>query len=69
MAHAVMGNKIMAVTADMHVRFLRPAPVGVPLKIAASLTGNRKHLYFARGTVMLDDGTLLAEAEGRFARI
>lgn len=69
MAHAVMGNKIMAVTADMHVRFLRPTPVGVPLKVAASLTGNRKNLYFARGTVMLDDGTLLAEAEGRFARI
>lgn len=69
MIHAVMGNKIMAVTADMRVKFLRPAPIGVVLKIAATLTGNRKNLYFARGTVMLNDGTLLAEAEGRFAKI
>ncbi len=71
MAYAVMGanKEIMAVTADMRIRFLRPTPVGVPLKFAATLVGQRKNLHFARGTVILPDGTVLAESEGRFAEI
>ena len=71
MAYAVMGaeKNILAVTADMHIRYLRPTPVGVPLKFAATLTGQRKNLYFARGSVILPDGSVLAEAEGRFAEI
>lgn len=71
MAYAVMGEKrdIMAVTADMHIRYLRPTPVGVPLQFVATLVSNRKNLHFARGSVILPDGTVLAEAEGRFAEI
>ena len=71
MAYAVMGaeKKVMAVTADMRIRFMRPTPVGVPLKFAATLVGQRKNLHFARGSVILPDGTVLAESEGRFAEI
>ena len=71
MAYAVMGAEkdILAVTADMHIRYLRPTPVGVPLKFAATLTGQRKNLYFARSSVILPDGSVLAEAEGRFAEV
>jgi 7,8-didemethyl-8-hydroxy-5-deazariboflavin synthase CofG subunit len=69
MAHAVMNNQIMAVTADMRVRFTRPAPVGVPLKFVATRVGQRRNLHFARASVLLPDGTVLAEAEGRFAEI
>ena len=69
MAYAVMGNDTLAVTAELRVRFLRPAPVGVPLKIAATRVGQRKHLHFARSSVMTLDGIVLAEAEGRFAEI
>ncbi|MDD3148955.1 MAG: hotdog domain-containing protein, partial [Candidatus Riflebacteria bacterium] len=62
MAYAVMGakNEILAVTADMHIRYFRPAPVGVPLKFAATLVGQRKNLFFARGSVILPDGAVLA---------
>jgi uncharacterized protein (TIGR00369 family) len=71
MAYAVMGanKEILAVTADMHIRYLRPTPVGVPLKFVATLVGQRKNLHFARSSVILPDGTVLAEAEGRFAEI
>lgn len=71
MAYAVMGadRKIMAVTADMHIRYLRPTPVGVPLKFVATVVGQRKNLHFARSSVILPDGSVLAEAEGRFAEI
>ncbi|PKL39304.1 MAG: hypothetical protein CVV41_21445 [Candidatus Riflebacteria bacterium HGW-Riflebacteria-1] len=71
MAYAVMGaeKQTLAVTADIRVRFLRPAPVGVPLKFVATLVGQRKNLHFARGSVILPDGSVLAESEGRFAEI
>jgi 7,8-didemethyl-8-hydroxy-5-deazariboflavin synthase CofG subunit len=69
MAYAVMNNQISAVTADIRVRFHRPTPVGIPLKFVATRVGQRKNLHFARASVILPDGTVLAEAEGRFAEI
>lgn len=69
MAYAVMDNRITAVTADMRIRFHRPTPVGIPLKFVATRVGQRKNLHFARASVILPDGTVLAEAEGRFAEI
>jgi uncharacterized protein (TIGR00369 family) len=69
MAHAVMNNQVQAVTADMRIRFHRPTPVGIPLKFVATRVGQRKKLHFARASVLLPDGTVLAEAEGRFAEI
>lgn len=67
MAHAVIASGVQVVTADIRVRFLRPAPVGFPLTIAGNRTGGRNHLHLAKGVVMMPDGTVLAEAEGRFA--
>ena len=71
MGYAVMGenSELVAVTADMHIRYLRPTPIGVPLTVAATLVGQRKNMYFARASIILPDGNVLAEAEGRFAEI
>lgn len=69
MAYAVMDNRKTVVTADMRIRFHRPTPVGVQLKFVATRVGQRKNLHFARASVLLPDGTVLAEAEGRFAEI
>ena len=71
MGYAVMGSRheLTVVTADMQIRYLKPTPIGVPLKFAATLVGQRKTMYFARASVILPDGTVLAEAEGRFAEI
>lgn len=72
MAHAIMGNesnKAIVVTANIKIRFLKPAPIGFPMKVAATKTGERKNLFFAKASAMLTDGTVLAEAEGRFVGI
>jgi uncharacterized protein (TIGR00369 family) len=69
MAWAVMNNEITAVTADIRIKFNRPTPVGIPLKVIATRVGQRKNLHFARASVMLPDGRVSAEAEGRFAEI
>jgi uncharacterized protein (TIGR00369 family) len=67
MAQALIGAGVQVVTADLRVRFLRPAPVGVPLQIKGTRTGQRARIHFTRGTVMTLDGCVLAEGEGRFA--
>ncbi|RCK80413.1 MAG: 1,4-dihydroxy-2-naphthoyl-CoA hydrolase [Candidatus Ozemobacter sibiricus] len=67
MAHCLNGAGRQVVTADLRVRFLRPVPVGLPLTVTGTRTGHRQRIHFARGTVTGPDGTLLAEAEGRFA--
>jgi acyl-coenzyme A thioesterase PaaI-like protein len=64
-----MNNEITAVTADIRIKFNRPTPVGIPLKVIATRVGQRKNLHFARASVMLPDGRVSAEAEGRFAEI
>ncbi|MEW6712027.1 MAG: radical SAM protein [Candidatus Riflebacteria bacterium] len=69
MAYALMDGGIKVVTADIRVRFHRPSPVGISLKFIATRVGQRKNLHFARASVLLPDGTVLAEAEGRFAEI
>jgi len=41
----------------------------VPLKFIANRVAQRKNLHFAKATVILPNGTVLAEAEGRFAEV
>ncbi len=67
MAHAIIATGAQVVTADMHIRFVRPAPIGFPLTIVGNRTGGRIHLHLAKGVVMMPDGTVLAEAEARYA--
>lgn len=67
MAHSLNGNGIQVVTADLRIRFLRPVPVGLPLTVIGTRTGQRARIHFARGSLVTPEGTVLAEAEGRFA--
>ncbi|OQA05246.1 MAG: FO synthase subunit 1 [bacterium ADurb.Bin374] len=66
MGHAIISTGILAVTAEMRIKFLRPAPIGFPLTVVGNRTGGRGRVHLAKGVVMLPDGTVLAEAEGRF---
>lgn len=66
MGHAIISTGILAVTAEMRIKFLRPAPIGFPLTVVGNRTGGRNRVHLAKGVVMMQDGTVLAEAEGRF---
>ncbi|MBP7634793.1 hypothetical protein KBA41_11550 [Candidatus Ozemobacteraceae bacterium] len=66
MGHAIISTGVLAVTAEMRIKFLRPAPIGFPLTVVGNRTGGRGRVHLAKGVVMMPDGTILAEAEGRF---
>jgi acyl-coenzyme A thioesterase PaaI-like protein len=67
MAQCLIRSGVRVVTADMTVRFFKPAPLEQPLTIRGFRVGGRKNLHFTQGTVSLPDGTVVASAEGRYA--
>ncbi len=50
-------------TATIEVRFRRPAKIGEPLVITASITKKRRNLVEGEAKMSLKDGTLVAEGK------
>jgi uncharacterized protein (TIGR00369 family) len=51
----------LGVTAKVHVRFRRPAHVGQPLSVSASITRKTKRRIWTRAAISRKDGTVVAE--------
>ena len=71
MGYAIMGENRSrkVVTIDYTISYKHPTPVGLPLTVVATLTGNRRQIIMAKGTVIAPDGTVLVEATGKFYEI
>lgn len=58
-----------AVTAQLDIRFRKPAPVGSRLIITGKPVGGKGRLIEALAQVHLTDGTLIAEATGKCLKV
>lgn len=59
-------NFLPAMTLELNVRFLAKISVDSPLRVAAKVFRTEgRHLY-SKGFILLEDGTVAAEAEGHF---
>ena len=56
-----------ALTGRLKVRFYHPTPTGQNLKISAWEVGKRENIVSTKSTVELEDGTITAKAEAKFA--
>ena len=56
-----LSQGILAITARAEVRFKRPALIGEPLLITATLTHKTRRLLRAGATISRRDGTIVAE--------
>ncbi len=56
----------MTVTASMNIRYRRPVPIGSRVRIVGRLVKDRGRILEGSGEALLDDGTVAAEAEGKF---
>jgi len=65
MAKAAVRGGLRVVTAEMRVKFKRPARVGAVLVCSARVEDIRKSLVYARSAIHSEDGTMLAEATGK----
>ena len=66
MAYALWFADIRAVTARMETRFRRTVGAGDEIVITGQVTGTKRSVVDAVGTVTSADGSVVAEANGRF---
>ena len=65
-----VNTRSFAFAAELNVRFLRSVEPGIPMKVRAELTADRRgRLFLTRGEVLGPEGGLHAEATGKFLPI
>ena len=69
MAKAIFGKKILVATVEIKVKFKKPVKTGQKIRLEGRYTGERGSLVFASSRAILPDGSLAAEAEGKFFRL
>ncbi|MEA4892197.1 MAG: PaaI family thioesterase [Peptococcaceae bacterium] len=57
-----------AVTAEITIRYKKPAPLDTPLKVVAEVTENSRRVFKARGEMLLPDGTVAVTAQGTYVK-
>ncbi len=68
MIKSILAKEILTVTSQIEVKFKKPAVIGEKLIIEGGITGERGRLILAEGKVFREDGTVVAEAKGKFFR-
>ena len=72
MGRAIMipyADKIWGVTAELSFKFLRPAPVGVELRVTGRITEEKSRVFEGTGELRLADGTVAAEAHAKYRKL
>lgn len=61
--------EVFGVTMELTVKFRAPVPLGVPLKAVARVTKSTRRVFEGAGEIVLEDGTVAAQATARYARL
>ncbi len=63
------GDDVWGVTAELTVRYRKPVPVGVELHAVGRITKELSRMFEATGEILLPDGSVAAEAHGKFVKL
>jgi acyl-coenzyme A thioesterase PaaI-like protein len=63
------GEAIWGVTAELNVRFRKPAPLDVELTVVGRITKETSRLFEGTGELYLPDGAVAAEASGKYVKL
>ena len=70
MSWAITADGGFAVTARLNTSFKSPAPVGSHLRVEGRVVRQRRRLVDTEATIVnVDDGSVVADSEGRFMRV
>ncbi len=61
--------EIWGVTMELNVRFRKPVPLGVPLRVLGRVDKRTNRIFDGSGELLLEDGTVAAEATARYASL
>jgi len=56
------------VTTEINVKFRKPIPINMELKVIARVTKNSRLLYIGTGEIVDDDGVIYATATGKYLK-
>jgi acyl-coenzyme A thioesterase PaaI-like protein len=57
------------VTVEFTVKFRKPVPLDQEVRAVARITGDRSRLFEGTGEIVLEDGTVAAEAHGKYLKM
>ena len=60
---------MFGVTIELNVRFRKPVPLNTPLKVIARITDGKNRVFSGEGKLLLEDGTVAAEASARYLKM
>ncbi|MEI6725767.1 MAG: PaaI family thioesterase [Actinomycetes bacterium] len=60
---------VWGVTAELKVRFRKPLPVSGELRCVGRITRDTSRLFEGSGEILLGDGTVAAEASGKYLKM
>ncbi len=63
---AVITKRLMTLTVEVNIKYRKKAKVGEKIIFTAHMTKDLGRMIEAQGQVCKEDGTLIAEAKGRF---
>jgi len=66
MAH--YGQETFGVTLDLQVKYKKPVPLNVELKVIGRITKDRGRIFEGTGELYLPDGTIAASAQGKYMK-
>jgi uncharacterized protein (TIGR00369 family) len=68
---AIQNNKpdIWGVTMELQLKYRKPVPTDVPVKMIAHITKETHLTFEGEGQIILEDGSVAVEAFGRYARL
>ena len=66
MAH--YGQDTFGVTVDLQVKYKKPVPLGVELKVIGRVTNDRGRIYEGTGELYLPDGKIAVSAQGKYLK-
>ena len=62
------GEMVWGVTLDLHVKFRKPVPYGVMLKVIGRITKDKGRLFEGSGELVLPSGEVAVEAHGLYMK-
>jgi len=65
----IQSPDVFAVTIELNVSFRKPVPLNTPLRVVAEITLVKERVFEGEGKLLLDDGTIAANATARYLKL
>ncbi len=69
MGRTAIAKDFWCMTAKLDIRIRKPIPIGAPLQVRGEIVSIKGRMLESRSEIILEDGTLAADARGTFLKI